>query len=417
MKPTTKLLFIIVLGIATVHSCKTNSPKSKFDTISSPQFDTLSQVLDAYVKADKVNGGVALAHHKDELVYHKAFGSSNLEQNTPFRNQNIFRIASMTKPVTSVAAMMLYEEGKFKLDDPISKFLPEFSTMQVLQRINTKDSSFTAIPAKNQITVKHLFTFSSGLYYGFDIDSLALIFSKHNISEGFESRPMILENNIKKLAELPLLHEPGERYHYGLEMDVLGRLIEVWSGVTLKEFFEERIFNPLAMNDTYFYLPKEKYERLVPVYMNSDAGIVPTDYPFIDYPVKGANTYFSGGADLSSTAYDYYLFCKMILNKGELNGVRLLKAETVDLIASTHLETGDEDMGLGFGLLSDKTTSTLARSIGSISWGGFFTTTFWIDPASEVIGILLLQMYPFEYWDIQKDFEETIYKVIDENEP
>lgn len=211
---------------------------------------------------------------------------------------------------------------------------------------------------------------------------------------------------------MPLLHEPGERYHYGLEMDVLGRLVEIWSGLSLNEFFQNRIFAPLGMKDTYFYLPENKYNRLVPVYMFSDSGFVQTNYPLVNYPIKGAKSYYSGGADLSSTAHDYFLFCKMMLQNGELNGVRLLKPETVKLISSTHLETGDNDMGLGFGLLSDKTEVDLARSVGSITWGGFFTTTFWIDPAEQVIGILMLQMYPFEYWDIQKDFEDAIYKQI-----
>lgn len=406
------IIIIISFAWSVTISCSKNPVKDKFTTISNPQFDTVSQVLNSYMTDNKVTGGVALVYHNNELVMHKGFGISNLEQSTPFTNESIFRIASMTKPITSVAAMMLYEEGKFQLDDPISKYLPEFSDMQILTSINKTDSSYTAMPARSDITVSQLFTFSSGLYYGFDIDSLALIFAKNNITEGFEDRHMILEDNIKNLAKLPLLHEPGERYHYGLEMDVLGRLVEVWSGVTLNEFFEQRIFKPLGMNDTYFYLPEDKYKQLVPVYMNSDSGIVHTNYPLINYPVKGAKTYYSGGADLSSTAYDYFLFCKMMINKGELNGVRILKPETVDLISSIHLETGDEDMGLGFGLLSAKTNSTLARSVGSITWGGFFTTTFWIDPSADVIGILMLQMYPFNYWDIQKDFEDAIYNCL-----
>ncbi|MCD6202588.1 MAG: beta-lactamase family protein [Bacteroidales bacterium] len=414
MKNTIAILAII-LGVLLLNACNKRKVNNRFATIEKPQFENVTKVLNKYVREKKVTGGVALVYHNHEIVLHKSFGTSNIEQNIPFTNDNIFRIASMTKPITSVAAMMLYEEGKFKLDDPVSKFIPEFSNLQVLDRINRQDSSFVAHPASQVMTIEQLFTFSSGLYYGFDNDSLSLLFAKAGISEGFEERDILLADNIKKLATLPLLHEPGERYHYGLEMDVLGRLIEIWSGMPLDKFFANRIFKPLGMQDTYFYLPKEKEQRLVPVYMNTPDGIAPTDYPLTEYPIRGAKKYFSGGADLSSTAYDYFLFCKMMLQKGELHGVRLLKPETVALMSSTHLETGDQDMGLGFGLLSAKTHTDLARSVGSISWGGFFSTTFWIDPAEQVIGILMLQMYPFEYWNIQKEFEKSIYDAIHNN--
>lgn len=410
MKSYISIAFAFCFFVFVNYSCTQKGTSNKFTKVEEPRFNEVAEVLNKYVEEQKVTGGVALVYHNNKLVLHKGFGKSNIIENIPFSNESMFRIASMTKPITSVAAMMLYEEGKFQLDDPISKYLPEFSDMQVLTSIHKSDSSYTSIPAKNEITVRQLFTFSSGLYYGFDIDSLSLIFAKNNITEGFEARAMVLADNIKELAKLPLLHEPGERYHYGLEMDVLGRLIEVWSGLTLNEFFVQKIFIPLGMEDTYFYLPEEKYNRLVPVYMAADSGFVHTDYPLVNYPTKGAKTYYSGGADLSSTAYDYYLFCKMMLQNGELNGIRLLKTETVKLISSTHLETGDDDMGLGFGYLSAKTESKLARSVGSITWGGFFTTTFWIDPAADVIGILMLQMYPFEYWQIQKEFEDAIYK-------
>jgi CubicO group peptidase (beta-lactamase class C family) len=197
-------------------------------------------------------------------------------------------------------------------------------------------------------------------------------------------------------------------------MDVLGRLVEVWSRKTLEDFFKDRIFGPIGMEDAHFYLPESKYDRLVSVYMNSDVGIKPTEYTLTKYPIAGAKTYLSGGADLSCTAYDYFLFCKMILDKGMAKGAQILKPETIDLISSTHLETGDNNMGLGFGVLSNKNESELARSIGSITWGGFFSTTFWIDPQEEVIAILMLQMYPFDYWEIQKDFEDSIYTIISE---
>ncbi|MCR9053064.1 MAG: serine hydrolase domain-containing protein [Phaeodactylibacter xiamenensis] len=383
--------------------------------MAAESFKPLERALMDYVDQGKVPGGVALVYHKGEMVFHKGFGFSHLENQTSSSVHDIFRIASMTKPVTAVAAMMLYEEGKFKLDDPVSRFIPEFKNLQVLERVNREDSSFVARPATQPMTVRQLFTHSSGLFYGYDNDTLSLLYAKANISEGFEERDISLEENVKRLATLPVMHEPGERYTYGLSIDVLGRLVEIWSGMPLDAFFSERLFKPLGMKDTYFYLPREKADRLVPVYQSSENGPpTPTDYPLVNYPVQGAKTFFSGGADLSSTAWDYFLFCKMMLQKGTLNRARILKPETVGLITSTHLETGDNDMGLGFGVLSAKTETDIARSVGSYSWGGFFATTFWIDPAEEVIAILMLQMYPFAAWDIQKVFEDTVYGLVEE---
>jgi CubicO group peptidase (beta-lactamase class C family) len=404
------LLFLTVLFI--LNSCQDNPHQNKPAAVVAAGFQPVDNLLNQYVEERKVSGGVGLVYAGGEMKYHKAFGFSNTERKQPMQLDAIFRIASMTKPITSVAAMLLYEEGKFKLDDPVAKYLPEFGSPTILERINRQDSTFTSRPARDTMTIEHLFTFTSGLYYAYDNDSLWLLFEKAGISEGFEERDILLEDNIRNLAKLPLLHEPGERYHYGVEMDVLGRLVEVWSGMPLDQFLRERLFDPLGMEDTYFFLPEEKVDRLVSVYASGDTGIMATDYPLIHYPVKGARKYLSGGADLSCTAWDYFLFCRMMLNKGQWKGQQILQPETVELMSKTHLETGDNDMGLGFGLLSAKTEVDLARSVGSITWGGFFTTIFWIDPVKEVIGILMLQMYPFEHWQIQKDFEERVYQYV-----
>lgn len=402
-------IFVLICNSCGFNNANDNPEQSRYTEIIQPGYERLLDTLNRFVDQQKVNGGVALVFAGDSIVFHKGFGSHHIHEKEPFQTTDIFRLASMTKPVTSVAAMMLYEEGKFKLDDPIEMYLPEFKNPQILVSVNTKDSTFTSREAKERITVRHLFTYTSGLYYGFDNDTLSYLFAKNSISEGFEQRSVTLEMNIKALARLPLLHEPGERYHYGMEMDVLGRLIEVWSGMPLDQFFQERIFNPLGMTDTYFYLPEEKHDRLVPVYQNTDHVLAPTSYEMVHYPIQGSQTYFSGGADLSGTAHDYYLFCSMILEKGTFSGNRLLLPETVELMTRTHLETGDSDMGLGFGVLSAKSESTPARGIGSYTWGGFFSTTFWVDPESELIAVLLLQMYPFEPWEVQTQFENLIY--------
>ncbi len=403
---------LLTLFFACTSNKEKKSDENQYLNFVVESYKPLESVMDHYVLSNKVPGGVGLVFEKGDMVFHKAFGFKKVEEQIPFEVADIFRIASMTKPVTAVAAMILYEEGKFELDDPVSKFIPEFGNMEILQSINCDDSTFVSYPATRPMTIRHLFTHSSGLFYGFDNDSLAILLAKAGVSEGFEERDILLEDNVKRLAKLPIMHEPGERYTYGVGIDVLGRLVEIWSGMPLDKFFSERIFHPLGMNDTHFYLPDEKHSRLVPVYMSTDSGVVPADYPNIHYPVRGAKRFLSGGADLSSTAYDYYLFCRMMLQKGELNGERILKSETVDLITSTHLETGDNDMGLGFGVLSAKTEVDIARSVGSYTWGGFFATTFWIDPVEDLVAILMLQMHPFWHWEIQKDFENTIYKIV-----
>jgi CubicO group peptidase (beta-lactamase class C family) len=411
-----KRIAVCVL-LTSFFACSSNkeekSDKNQYSNFVVESYKPLESIMNQSVLSNKIPGGVGLVFEKGEMVFHKAFGFKKIEEQVPFEVDDIFRIASMTKPITAVAAMILYDEGKFQLDDPVSKYIPEFGNLEILKRINYDDSTFLSYPATKPMTIRHLFTHSSGLFYGFDNDSLAILLTKAGVSEGFEERDILLEDNVKRLAKLPIMHEPGERYTYGVGIDVLGRLVEIWSGMPLDKFFSEKIFNPLGMKDTHFYLPEEKYSRLVPVYMSTDSGVALTDYPNILYPVRGAKKFLSGGADLSSTAYDYYLFCRMMLQKGELNGERILKSETVDLITSTHLETGDNDMGLGFGLLSAKTEVDIARSVGSYTWGGFFTTTFWIDPKEEVIAVLMLQVYPFVHWEVQKDFEDMIYEIIE----
>lgn len=405
-------LIIIVLVLLT--GCYYEKAESDQDIYRSPivseELSPLDSLLGYYVKKDKIQGCVALVSHKSKLVYHNALGYSNIEEKKKQSLKDIFRIASMTKPITVAGAMILYDRGKFKMDDPVEEYLPEFSNLEILQSIDMSDSSYTTYPAEAKMTVKHLLTHTSGSFYGSDNDTLWAIYTKNGITEGFEERDILLADNIIKLAEMPLLHEPGEKFTYGLSIDILGRLIEIWSGQSLDKFLQKSLFDPLGMNNTYFYLPEDKYDRLVKVYKSAGDGIEPSDYPLINYPVRGAKRYLSGGGDLSCTAYDYYLFCRMMFNKGQINGVNILEPETVDLMTSTQFERGDNDMGLGVSVLSEKTYVKDARRIGSYSWGGFFSTTFWIDPSEELIAILMLQMYPFDSWEIQTKFENIVYQ-------
>ena len=404
------IYFLMALLISCGFFSEEVKNENPLPVIVTESFKPLEDVLNDYLIQNKISGGVGLVFQKGEMVFHSAFGYSDIENQNPFELSDIFRIASMTKPITAVAAMILYEEGKFELDDPVSKFIPEFAHLQILDRVNHDDSTFVSHPATRPMTIRHLFTHSSGLFYGYD--SLAILLAKAEVSEGFEERDILLADNVSRLAKLPIMHEPGERYTYGVSIDVLGRLVEIWSGMPLDKFFSNRIFNPLGMKDTHFYLSEEKHSRLVPVNLSTDSGAAPRESLDFQYPVSGAKRFLSGGADLSSTAYDYFLFCKMMLRKGEINGVRILKPETVELITSVHFESDENDMGLGFGILSEKKDKYFARSVGSYTWSGFFATTFWVDPSEDLIAILMLQKYPFWHWGIHKDFEDTIYRIV-----
>ncbi len=403
--------FSLLLLILVACKKKPNSNPFAHPLFTKEKAESLDSLFQTAVQQQEIPGAVALIAEAGQVMYHKAWGYKDVEGEEKQSTNDLFRIASMTKPITAVAAMILFEEGNFQLDDPLSKHLPNFAQPQILKEINLADSTFTTYPAQTEITIRHLFTHSSGIGYGFQDEKLMAVFEKAGITEGFEERDILLKDNVERIAQMPLLHEPGEKFTYGLNSDVLGYLIELWSGMTLDTFLQQRLFSPLNMEDTHFYLPEHKISRLTKVYRSSKTGIIPTDYLLIHYPIRGAKRYLSGGADLSCTAHDYYLFCQMLLNGGILKEQRILQAETVDLMTRSHLESGEEDMGLGLGILSSKSASTRrARSIGSYSWGGFFTTNFWIDPAEDLIAIVLLQMYPFEDWKIVEEFEDLIYR-------
>jgi CubicO group peptidase (beta-lactamase class C family) len=309
---------------------------------------------------------------------------------------------------------MLLEEGKFSMDDPLWWFIPEFRNPQILDDVNMDDSTFTSHPAQNEIKVRQLFNHTSGLGYGYQDERLNVVYWKHGISEGFEERDILLADNIKTLAKLPLMHEPGEKWTYGLSYDALGYFIEVVSGMPLDKYLKERIFNPLGMNDTHFYLPEDKYERLPDVYMSSHEGVVPTTYELINYPIQGARKYLSGGADLSTTALDYAKFAQMIMNKGTYNGARILGSRTVEWITTGQRQGGKNAIGWGFSVVESKDEMLAYPSPGSCTWGGYFSTQCLMDPKEEIIAILMLQMDPNWEWNVHNKFHNIVYSAIDD---
>lgn len=334
---------------------------------------------------------------------------------------DIFRIASQSKAITSLAVMMLWEEGKFQLDDPISKYIPEFHKPHVITSFNAADSSYTAQPAKREITVRHLLTHTSGIdYAGIGSPEFKAIYAKAGIPSGIGNDNYILGERMKILGKLPLKHEPGERFTYSLSIDVLGYLVEVWSGMDFDEFLSEKIFQPLGMNDTYFYLPSSKHDRLVPLYSGAGGKLtkmsgrvfdgVDPDYPTLE------GSYFSGGAGLSSTIEDYAKFLQLFLNKGTLNGNRLLSRKTVELMLTNQIQIENTaPFGLGFGLETTANDYLSPQTIGSFRWGGAFKTSYWADPAEGLIGLLYTNMYQqTKYTDLESKFKTLVYQAIND---
>lgn len=369
--------------------------------MSAERLGRIDNALQSFVDNGKLPGAVALIARNGRIIYHKAFGYGDFPAKRPMKTDDIFRIASMSKAITSTAALILYEEGKFALDDPISLYIPEFKNPQVIKTYRMHDTTFISEPARREITVRDLFRHTSGLNYGViaNEERFSAINAKAGIVDLYTTRPVILGDNIKKLAKQPLQHHPGEKYTYGLNSDVLGYLVEIWSGMPLDQFMRQRIFEPLGMNDTYFYLPDAKAGRLVKVHKpepNNQWSHYPATFYDPEYPVKGAKTFFSGGAGLSSTAKDYAIFLQMLLNKGIYNGKRILSRPTVELFTASNqagdlFGGGDTYFSLGFSVVTEQGWTKGLGSVGQFSWGGYFNTNYWADPKENIVFVLMKQ--------------------------
>ena len=352
------------------------------------------------VKDGAVPGVVALVARHGKIIYCKAFGLADSDAKRPLRRDDIFRIASQSKAITATAVMMLWEEARFHLDDPISRFIPEFKGAGVLSSFNEQDGTWTTVPAERPITIRHLLTHTSGIGYGvIDGDArFQRIYREAGVTDLFTTKPVTIGESVKKLAALPLHHHPGEKFTYSEGLDVLGYFIEVVSGMPFDEFLRSRLFEPLGMNDTAFYLPAEKADRLVAIQKRENGRWVPYPVTFYDpdYPIRGAKTFFSGGAGLCSTARDYATFLQMYLNGGKLDGARILSRTTIETILSNQI--GDlfphesKSYGLAFGLLTEKARARGGEgSPGTFDWGGYFNTQYFADPKEGLIGILMKQ--------------------------
>lgn len=376
------------------------------------------------VNENSIPGAVALIARNGKIVYYKAFGMADNASDRALKRDDIFRIASQTKAITSTAVMMLWEEGKFRLDDPIEKYIPEFKEVGVLDTFIEADSTFTTVAPDKKITIRHLLTHSSGIGYGFidGDDRFRKMYSKAGIIDGFTTEAITIKENIKKLAKLPLHHNPGEKFTYSEGLDVLAYFVEIMSGMPFDTFLRERIFDPMGMDDTWFYLPDSKANRLVSVQTKANGewqkyGATPVYDP--DYPIKGAKTFFAGGAGLSSTAKDYATFLQMYLNKGEYNGVRFLSRKTVEVIMANQVNNllGDSGSfyGLAFGVVDEKGHAKGGQgSVGTFEWGGYFNTQYFADPKENVIGVLMKQTQEIKGDNSGWKFRQLVGQAIDD---
>jgi CubicO group peptidase (beta-lactamase class C family) len=384
--------------------------------VSDDRLIRIDKMLQQNIDSGWIAGAVGFIARDGKIVYDKSFGVNNIETKTLMHRDDIFRIASQTKAITSVAVMMLFEEGRFLLDDPISKYIPEFANPGVLDKFNEKDTTYTTVQANREITIRDLLTHTSGIdYAGIGSGSMNAIYAKSGIPLGFVNEKITLGDKIRKLGKLPLVHQPGEKFTYGLNVDVLGYLVEILSGETLDKYFHSHIFEPLGMNDTYFYLPPSKYDRLVKVSSeDKNHHIVSVPAAFMNYPIV-EGTYYSGGAGLSSTIKDYATFLQMMLNKGEYNGKRLLARRTVELMTCNQigdLNLGRDKFGLGFEITTANGQAKLGISEGSFSWGGYFATTYWADPKERLVCLLFIQQSPLSHSEITDKFKAMVYQAL-----
>jgi CubicO group peptidase (beta-lactamase class C family) len=420
-----KRIFILSLCLAAVGSLNAQpdprSPLMPSDPssagMSSERLKRIDRVVQEYVDKKWIAGAAAIIVRDGKIVYYKGIGWDDADRHSPMQKDAIFRIASQTKAITSVAVMMLYEEGKFLLDDPISKYIPEFRNPKVLDKFNEKDSSYSTVPAKREITIRDLLTHTSGIDYPIiGSPEMRAIYARSNVPSGIAAKDLLLSTEMKKLGALPLKHQPGAEWTYGLNVDLLGYLVELLSGMSLDQFFRQRIFEPLGMKDTYFYLPASKQGRLATLYTEDSLHqlIKSTREDVNDYP-KWKGTYYSGGGGLSSTVLDYAIFLQMMLNGGEYNGKRILSRNTVRLMTMNQI--GDLDLrgnkfGLGFEIITEKGSARIPNNIGSFDWGGYFSTSYWADPKEKLAALFMIQLVPNSHGELIDKFKVLTYQAI-----
>jgi CubicO group peptidase (beta-lactamase class C family) len=415
------LAFAILLLVAPALRAET-PPAATPESVglSAERLQRLRAVMQQYVDEGRVAGLVTYVARNGRVAHHEAFGKADVEAGVPMKKDTIFRIASQTKAFTSVAVMMLVEEGKVGLADPVSRYIPAFAKTIVAlppPAGAVAGSPVSVVPAKRAITIRDLLTHTAGISYG--NGPAAELWKKAGI-EGwyFADRSEPVSAVVERMAALPMDAQPGEKYVYGYNTDILGVVVEKVSGMTLAEFFQKRITGPLGLVDTQFYLPPAQKDRLAAVYAAKDGKIERATDPKTGqgHYVEGPRVAYAGGAGLLSTARDYGRFLQMLLNGGEIDGVRLLSPKTVELMTVNHVGSlyndGNFGFGLGFEIVEDLGRAGRYGSVGEFRWGGAYHTYYWADPREKLVGVVMTQLLPAGDSDLHAKFRALVYQAI-----
>jgi len=390
LKLASMLMTVLLAASVFAQNNKTNS-----DKVSDARFAKIDRRMNKLVEEEKWNGGSGLIFKDGKEIYYNGWGYADRENKNPVKRDTIFRIYSMSKPITSVAVMQLVEQGKIDLDKPVSTYLPELADLKVLEKTKDGKEDFKEVKPKRAITTRDLLRHTAGLTYGF--------FGNTEVDKRYRKAGVLgektIEDTVKKLGKLPLLHHPGTRFHYSVSCDVLGRLVEVVSETRFDNYLKQHIFKPLKMEDTFFVIPREKRKRFAKMYALSGNGLRLSSPLRSRRYVNDNNLMFSGGGGLCSTIDDYLTFSRMLLNRGELNGSRLLKSATIKEMFRNHLDTVEQNsrafqFGLGFAISAN----------GDRRWGGAAGTRFWINPKQNMIAIFMMQINPGTPGQIGNEF-------------
>lgn len=417
-----KRFAVVFISMILLIYCPLEAVEEKPENVglSSKRLKNIDQIIDKHIEERKIAGAVVLVARKGKIAYLRASGKADVDR--PMKEDTIFRIVSMTKPLTSVCIMKLYEEGKLLLSDPVSKYIPEFKNQKVMVEVES-DSGFKykLVPVKREVTIRDLLSHTSGLLYLFTANyyfddkrqELIKLYKEADITDGYCRPDEEIGDMVKRLARLPLYYQPGESWDYSLGSDTLGYLVEVVSGMKFDEYMQKNIFDPLKMKDSHFYIPDNKRDRLSKVWLSDWKGSLKLagDKPLVNNHLalcptdaESKGKYLAGGASVLSTAYDYFRFAQMLLNGGELDGVRILSRKTVELMTATN-HIGDSEaiflhsegwkFGLGFAIQQDRSHDVDSGSVGTFEWAGIYSTRFSIDPTEEKITIFMSQTSPF----------------------
>ncbi|NKC01347.1 MAG: serine hydrolase [Pseudomonadales bacterium] len=390
-------------------------PRGKPESVgmSSERLARIAPAMQKYIDAELTPGIITAIVRKGKLVHFEVQGEMDVDAAKAMRPDAIFRIASMTKPIASVALMMLWEEGHFQLRDPVSKFIPAFADVRVSTTADASGTTGALVEPKRPITIRDMLTHTAGLANSYMGNTRAY----SEAVAGAQDNAELIAN----LAKLPLNYHPGEDWQYSIATDVVGHLVEIISGMSLDEFLKEKVFGPLDMPDTHFYMDEDKADRLTAQYTPGEANKITLQDPGSAESrwISGPKTLFRGAGGLASTARDYLRFQQMVLNGGELDGTRLLAPATVSLMLENH--TGDLDLwltgpgigfGLGYGVVVDRGEAATPLSQGAGYWGGAYCTISWVDPEQDLVAVLMTQVRPYRHINVRQDFQTLTYQAI-----